>query len=157
MVPRYRHKYQDTSHRLTGFFTLMSHWRGSVMKLIYHNLIIFILLYFLISFVYRFQFLNPGSEYHREVFELICIYSSRFQSYIPLQFLIGFYVQQVGSSMAPWSRWFPAGGTLSVPSRSLTNSRSSLSGALVLIAHLSFFLAVSFPARTLSSETCGGQ
>ena len=24
---RYRHKYQDTSRRLTGFFTLMSHWR----------------------------------------------------------------------------------------------------------------------------------
>ena len=30
-----------------------------------------------------------------KVFELLCIYADRFQSYIPLNFLIGFYVQQV--------------------------------------------------------------
>ena len=57
------------------------------------QLIIFVLLYFLLSFLYRFVLLN--TDYQREVFELLCIYAARFQSYIPLNFLIGFYVQQV--------------------------------------------------------------
>ena len=64
------------------------------MKLIYHNFIIFVVLYFLISFIYRFVLLD--TDWQREVFELLCIYAARFQSYIPLNFLIGFYVQQVG-------------------------------------------------------------
>ena len=119
---RYRHKYQDTSRRMTGFFTLMSHWRwaglilnliernldivlldtqkivsyrGSVLKLIYHNLIIFCVLYALLSVLYRAVLLNRAEQRQREVFELLCIYAARFQSYIPLNFLIGFYVQQV--------------------------------------------------------------
>ena len=69
-------------------------FRGSVLKLIYHNFIIFVVLYFLISFIYRFVLLD--TDWQREVFELLCIYAARFQSYIPLNFLIGFYVQQVG-------------------------------------------------------------
>jgi hypothetical protein len=89
----YQHKYQDTSIRMTGFFKLMGKWKGSVVKLIYHNFIIFVFVYFLLSFLYRFVFLyNP---YQKEMFELICIYAGRFMSYIPLAFLIGFYVQQV--------------------------------------------------------------
>ena len=89
----YQHKYQDTSIRMTGFFKLMGKWKGSVVRLIYHNFIIFVFVYFLLSFLYRFVFkYNP---YQKEMFELICIYAGRFMSYIPLAFLIGFYVQQV--------------------------------------------------------------
>ena len=68
-------------------------FRGSVLKLIYHNLIIFVVLYFLLSALYRAVLLH--TDWQREVFELLCIYAARFQSYIPLNFLIGFYVQQV--------------------------------------------------------------
>ena len=89
----YQHKYQDTSIRMTGFFKLMGKWKGSVIKLIYHNFIIFVFLYYLLSFLYRFVFIN--NPYQKEMFELICIYAGRFMSYIPLAFLIGFYVQQV--------------------------------------------------------------
>ena len=87
-----------------------------MLKLIYHNLIIFIVLYFFLSALYRLVLINTKKE--REVFkllciyvivivifivvviviqifELLCIYAARFQSYIPLNFLIGFYVQQV--------------------------------------------------------------
>ena len=89
----YQHKYQDTSIRMTGFLKLMFKWRASVLNLIYHNLIIFVMIYALLSFLYRFVFIN--NPYQREVFELICIYSGRFMDYIPLGFLIAFYVQQV--------------------------------------------------------------
>ena len=79
-------------------------FRGSVLKLIYHNLIIFVVLYFLLSFLYRFVLLN--TDYQREVFELLCIYAARFQSYIPLNFLIGFYVQQVFSFPLDVLLWY---------------------------------------------------
>ena len=75
--------------------TVIVSFRGSVIKLIYHNLIIFVLLYSLLSALYRLVLLN--TDWQREVFELLCIYAARFQSYIPLNFLIGFYVQQVFS------------------------------------------------------------
>ena len=35
----YANQYVDTSQRLRGFFHLMKHWRGSVLKLIWHDLI----------------------------------------------------------------------------------------------------------------------
>ena len=75
--------------------TVIVSFRGSVIKLIYHNLIIFVVLYSLLSALYRLVLLN--TDWQREVFELLCIYAARFQSYIPLNFLIGFYVQQVFS------------------------------------------------------------
>ena len=49
----------------------------------------------------NWHFLHQGSVdaeakiFIVKVFELLCIYADRFQSYIPLNFLIGFYVQQV--------------------------------------------------------------
>ena len=89
----YEHKYEDTSRRMTGFFKLFSRWRGSVIKLIYHNLLIFILAYYTLQFLYRFVFMyNPAQK---EYFELLCIYAGRNMDKIPLTFLIGFYVQQV--------------------------------------------------------------
>ena len=112
------------------------------MKLIYHNLIIFVLLYFILSFLYRFQFLTPGSEYHREVFELICIYSSRFQSYIPLQFLIGFYVQQVvhpSHLVQVVSRWWNTFCALPFPDKLALKLVRCLSSDGMLI-----FLSCSF-------------
>lgn len=89
----YQHKYEDTSRRMTGFFKLFSVWKGSVIRLIYHNLLIFILIYYTLQLLYRYVFLqNP---YQRELFELICVYFGRNMDKIPLTFLIGFYVQQV--------------------------------------------------------------
>ena len=89
----YQHKYQDTSIRMTGFLTLMFKWRASFLNLIYHNILVFVFFYSLLSLLYRFIFMN--NPYQKELFELICIYSGRFMEYIPLGFLIAFYVQQV--------------------------------------------------------------
>ena len=126
----YQHKYQDTSIRMTGFFKLMGKWKGSFMKLIYHDLITFVFFYALLSLLYRCVFIN--NPYHKEMFELICIYAGRFMSYIPLAFLIGFYVQQVSSklfsiifSSTLSSRLSPDGGILSQSSPTLTRLLSS--------------------------------
>ena len=89
----YQHKYQDTSIRMTGFLKLMCKWKASVLKLIYHNILVFVFFYSLISLLYRFVFIYD--PYQKELFELFCIYSGKFMKYIPLGFLIAFYVQQV--------------------------------------------------------------
>jgi len=89
----YQNDYSETSTRLTGFFRLMYIWKGSVLKLIYHNILIFLLLYFSLSLLYREVFWRD--EYQRELFEIICIYAQRFSEYIPITFLTGFYVSQV--------------------------------------------------------------
>lgn len=94
---------------MTGFFKLFSVWRGSVIKLIYHNMLIFLLLYYTLQFLYRYVFMED--PYQKEVFEVICIYVGRNMDKIPLTFLIGFYVQQVVS------RWWSMFTVLPYPDR----------------------------------------
>ena len=68
-------------------------WKGSVAKLIWHDLLMFLFLYYGMSSLYRTCLIND--EVYREWFEIICIYCSRFQHLIPIEFLTGFYVTQV--------------------------------------------------------------
>ena len=71
----YANQYQDTSKRFRGTLELMRLWKGSVVKLVWHDLLAFLVCYALLSVLYReVLFDNPR---HREVFELVCIYASR--------------------------------------------------------------------------------
>ena len=74
----YQPQYEATPNRLTGVFKLMLRWTGSVLNLIYHSFIIFVILYFLLSFLYRFVFIH--NPYQKETFEVICIYADRLVS-----------------------------------------------------------------------------
>ena len=58
----------------------------------YHNLLIFLLIYYFLSFLYRFVLKEHPQ--HRERFEVLCVYAGSHMEKIPLNFLIGFYVQQ---------------------------------------------------------------
>jgi hypothetical protein len=60
---------------MRGFWHLMLKWKGSVFKLVWHDLLIFLLLYIILGITYRFVFYDY--EVYREMFELVCIYSSR--------------------------------------------------------------------------------
>ena len=87
----YQPRYAATPRRVSGIFSLMKQWSGSVINLVFHSMIIFSLLYFFLSCLYRTIFIH--NAYQKEMFELICVYADRFMSFIPLDFLIGFYVQ----------------------------------------------------------------
>ena len=50
-------------------------WKGSVIKLVWHDLLVFLVLYGLLSVIYR-EVLFDYPVY-KEAFELICIYASR--------------------------------------------------------------------------------
>ena len=53
----------------------MLKWKGSVFRLLWHNLLIFLVIYFTLAVIYRFWIFD--NEALRESFELLCIYSSR--------------------------------------------------------------------------------
>ena len=71
--------------RIGGFWHLMLRWKGSVFKLIWHDLLIFVLLYMALGVLYRWILYD--NEVYRELFELVCIYSSR-QNLLSLNFSI---------------------------------------------------------------------
>ena len=91
----YMNMYKDTTKRLHGIWHLLLLWKGSVFRLIWHDVLLFTVLYALLSLFYRYV-LFPY-DFHREMFEIVCVYAGRFSNLIPISFLTGFYVTQVVS------------------------------------------------------------
>ena len=50
----YANRYNDTSKRFCGFWHLMRSWKGSVIKLIYHDFLLYITIFMAINLVYRY-------------------------------------------------------------------------------------------------------
>ena len=71
----YANQYNDTSRRFHGFIHLFLKWSGSVFKLIWHNLLVFMGIYTLLTVIYRCILVNHA--YAKELFEIFCIYCSR--------------------------------------------------------------------------------
>ena len=89
----YRNEYVDTNKRCMSFCQLMIKWKRSVWKLVWSQLLIFLIIFFFFNFVYRY--ILTFDEGCREMFEISCIYCGRFINLVPIQFLTGFYVTQV--------------------------------------------------------------
>ena len=105
----YRNIYQGTTGPFSTARLLLSRWKGSATRLIWHDLVIFLVLYGLLSILYRHVlFYHPVA---RQLFEVICIYAGDFSGLIPITFLIGFYVSSVVS------RWWDQFMTLPRPDK----------------------------------------
>ena len=105
----YRNVYDGTTHRFSTLKLLFSQWKGSCLKLIWHDLVIFLTIYFLLSLLYRYiLFPYPSAK---QFFELLCIYADDFSGLIPITFLIGFYVSSVVN------RWWDQFMTLPRPDK----------------------------------------
>lgn len=68
-------------------------WRGSLYKLIYRELVIFLLAFDILSVLYR----NLFTKSQQEVFEEAVRYCDEFIKLIPLTFILGFYVAYVAA------------------------------------------------------------
>ncbi|KAK7084595.1 hypothetical protein SK128_001751, partial [Halocaridina rubra] len=68
-------------------------WRGSVYKMVWKDMLVYIILYFSISFIYRFGL----DESQRETFEKLSLHCGYFRNLIPISFVLGFYVSLVVS------------------------------------------------------------
>ena len=71
----YTNRYHDTTKRFQGFVKLFMVWKGSVLKLIWHELLVYIISYFTLSLLYRHVFIYD--EAVAQYFEMICIYCER--------------------------------------------------------------------------------
>ena len=92
-----------TSHGL-AFLPVLFKWRGSVYKLLWKELICYLLIYFAFHLLYEYGLNERG----RQVFEHIVAYAASYTATIPLSFVLGFFVTNVMSRwwdqymMIPW-------------------------------------------------------
>ena len=82
-----------TAGKVGAFLRLLTIWRGGVFKGIWRDLLIFCFLYGAISVVYRFGLSQDETIKLR--FERVCVHFDNYGDYIPLGFILGFYVTQV--------------------------------------------------------------
>merc|ERR1711887_398694 len=87
-----------------NFWRLLFVWRGSVYKLVWPEFIVYITMYFILAFVYRFALSDSG----RVTFESISHECDTISGLIPVSFVLGFYVSLVVSrwwdqyNSTPW-------------------------------------------------------
>uniref|UniRef100_UPI0037E84F6E bestrophin-3-like n=1 Tax=Semicossyphus pulcher TaxID=241346 RepID=UPI0037E84F6E len=74
-----------------SFHRLLLRWKGSIYKLLYREFILFVLLYTLLSLVYRLVL----SEEQKTLFEKLSMYCDKYAEQIPVTFVLGFYVTLV--------------------------------------------------------------
>jgi len=92
----------DTSHS-TGFLRLFRLLKGSLIKAVGPDLVVYLLIYYFIGFIYRFALTSENSEDSKQRFEHFCQYCLTWKRLIPLQFILAFYVSQV---VTRWWSWF---------------------------------------------------
>eukprot|EP00081_Caenorhabditis_elegans_P017141 NP_497218.2 Bestrophin homolog 17 [Caenorhabditis elegans] len=73
------------------FLRLLGRWRGSIWKSVVGDLFVWLLFYYAIYFAYRYAF----SKQLQTVFEEISIHTDDRMKYLPLTFMLGFFVTTV--------------------------------------------------------------
>ncbi|XP_047522699.1 bestrophin-4 isoform X1 [Pieris napi] len=73
------------------FLKVLNRWRGSIYKLIWLDLLVFLLLYYFLNLIYRLLL----DEESKRMFEGVVNYCSFHGNVIPLSFVLGFYVTVV--------------------------------------------------------------
>ncbi|XP_011864953.1 PREDICTED: bestrophin-4-like [Vollenhovia emeryi] len=85
------YQYEVASSTSGGFTRLLLMWRGSLYKLIYRELLLYLLLFGVLSALYRHTF----TAAQKREFEQIVVYCDNLIKLIPLSFVLGFYVSYV--------------------------------------------------------------
>ncbi|XP_030745652.1 bestrophin-4-like isoform X2 [Sitophilus oryzae] len=94
-----------TCRGLGCFLKLLARWRGSIYKLVWIDLIVFLLIYYGLNLTYRLLLDETG----KALFETIVKYCYDYGSLIPLSFVLGFYVSVV------MTRWWNQYTTIPFP------------------------------------------
>ncbi|XP_063607183.1 bestrophin-3-like isoform X1 [Penaeus indicus] len=87
------YQYEVASSTSGGFTRLLFKWKGSLYKLVYRELFVFCIVYGVMSCVYRYFF----NTTQKRSFEKVVMYCDTYMNYIPLSFILGFYVSFVAS------------------------------------------------------------
>jgi hypothetical protein len=107
---------------------LLLKWKGSIFKLVWPDLSIFLILYGSISLMYR---LALTSEQQAQ-FEKFAIYCEKYGTLIPVSFVLGFYVSLVIGrwwaqyKIVPWIDTLAMWVNTSIPGKELQNAIGEL-------------------------------
>ncbi|KAE9419554.1 hypothetical protein Angca_006628 [Angiostrongylus cantonensis] len=88
--------------RFCTFHRLLFRWKGSVWQAVWAELLIWCTLYGFLSILYHLFLIR----HHKEIFEDICIFFDQHSTFIPLTFMLGFYVTAV------FNRWWLVFGNI---------------------------------------------
>ncbi|XP_014118455.1 PREDICTED: bestrophin-2-like [Pseudopodoces humilis] len=105
--------------RFGGFSQLLLLWRGSIYKLLYRELLLFLTAYLGLSLAYRFLL----SESQRRLFEKLVLYCDKSANLIPVSFVLGFYVALV------LERWWGQFRTVPAPDGLMVAVAGSVHGS----------------------------
>ncbi|CAD6194694.1 unnamed protein product [Caenorhabditis auriculariae] len=81
------------------FFKLLFKWKGSIWKAVYIEMIVFLVIYYVLSIIYR----TSLSEERMRSFEAVVRFFSKRLEYIPLELVLGFFCTQV---LARWTKLY---------------------------------------------------
>lgn len=80
------------SQRGFGSFTkLLLRWRGTLYKMVWQDILVYLIFYYTIALVYRFALTGDS----KKTFENLVLTCARFRDLIPVSFVLGFYVSLV--------------------------------------------------------------
>ncbi|KAJ8949815.1 hypothetical protein NQ318_000513 [Aromia moschata] len=94
-----------TSTGLGCFIKLLKRWRGSIYKIVWADLLLFLGLYYALNIIYLY-FLDDHSKTY---FEKAVTYCAQYGNLIPLSFVLGFYVNIV------YTRWWSQYSSIPFP------------------------------------------
>lgn len=90
-----------TCRGLGCFLKLLGRWKGSIYKLVWLDLLVFLFMYYSLNITYRFILDENG----KAIFETVVKYCYDYGTLIPLSFVLGFYVSVV---MTRWWNQYTA-------------------------------------------------
>ncbi|XP_071512943.1 bestrophin-2-like [Panulirus ornatus] len=136
--------YTDTIASRSSFdaLKLLLRWRGSVYKMVWRDILVYMVCYFFISLVYRLVL----PEEDRRVFECLVIHCERFRSLLPLSFVLGFYVALVVSrwwgmyQSLPW----PATTAMLLAAHVQGSGEAAREVRTTLLRHINLGIALTF-------------
>ncbi|XP_014247169.1 uncharacterized protein LOC106665333 isoform X2 [Cimex lectularius] len=77
--------------RFGCFWKLLFRWKGSIYKLLWPNLTVYIMMYSTLSICYRFLL----DEHQKTIFEKLSVHCQTYGDLIPVSFVLGFYISIV--------------------------------------------------------------
>ncbi|XP_029350610.1 bestrophin-3-like isoform X2 [Echeneis naucrates] len=101
-----------------SFHRLLLRWKGSIYKLLYREFALFVLLYTILSVVYRIIL----TDHQKRLFEKLSMYCDKYAEQIPVTFVLGFYVTLVVN------RWWNQFVNLPWPDRLMFHISSCVQG-----------------------------
>uniref|UniRef100_A0A914W7C9 Bestrophin homolog n=1 Tax=Plectus sambesii TaxID=2011161 RepID=A0A914W7C9_9BILA len=86
-----RYTLDVSTTKFSSFARLLLRWRGSLWKSIYKDLLVWLFFYFLLSAIYRYAL----EDEQKEIFGNVTYYCYKNTDFIPLTFILGFFVNLV--------------------------------------------------------------